>query len=276
MKNIFDTHSHSQFSFDGERTSIELSSASALEKGLGGIAFTDHYDVFVAEVPEGVAPIPAQSFDIDGQQKEIDRVRGLFGDSLKILKGIEIGVNINCREEVAEMMRTHDFDQVIASVHYLENSDPYYGSFFIGKDWKQAYGIYLETIYTEITALKDFDTVGHYDYVARYAPYPQDSIRYRDFSDIFDTMFRYLIENGKGLEINTKSSSGIRGRKTVLDRELLLRYRESGGEIITLGSDSHDPEKVAENFRDNAELLRQLGFRWISHYEKRQLVQLPL
>lgn len=273
MKNLFDSHNHCQFSFDGKRTTVELSAAAALEKGLCGLAFTDHYDVFVPDTPEGESPIPAQYFDIEGQQKEIDRVQERFGDSIKILKGIEIGVNINCRDTVAGMMDKYSFDQVIASVHYLEDSDPYYGGYFIGKDWKQAYGTYLETIYNEIVALGDFDTVGHYDYVARYAPYPQDCIRYRDFSDIFDTMFRYLIDNGKGLEINTKSCSGGRGRKTVPDTELLMRYREMGGEIITLGSDSHDPEKVAEGFLLQAQQLRSLGFRWTSHYEKRQLVQ---
>jgi len=49
-----------------------------------------------------------------------------------------------------------------------------------------------------------------------------------------------------------------------------------GGEIISLGSDSHDAENVADGFAENAAMLRSLGFRWTSHYEKRQLVQLPL
>jgi histidinol-phosphatase (PHP family) len=276
MKNLFDCHNHSQFSFDGKRTSVEHSAAAALEKGLGGIAFTDHYDVFVPQTPEGAAPIPSQSFDIPGQQKEIDRVQEHFGPSIKILKGIEIGMNINCRDTVHETMCNHSFDQVIASIHYLEDSDPYYGGYFVGKDWKQAYGTYLETIFEEAVALGDFDIIGHYDYVARYAPYPQDGIFYKDFSDIFDTLFRYLVENGKGFEINTKSCRGTRGRKTVLDTELLLRYRQMGGEVITLGSDSHDPEYVAESFAEHAELLRSLGFRWISHFEKRRLVQSPL
>ena len=112
--------------------------------------------------------------------------------------------------------------------------------------------------------------------MARYAPYPQDGIVYRDFSDIFDTLFRYLVENGKGLEINTKSCNGSRGRKTSIDKDVLIRYKELGGEIISLGSDSHDAEKVADGFQMHADMLKSLGFRWTSHYEKRQLVQLPL
>ena len=95
MEHLFDSHNHSQFSFDGKNTTIELSSASALEKGLKGITFTDHYDVFVPKTPEGTETIPSQYFDIIGQQKEIDRVRGLFGDNLKILKGFPLPISTN-------------------------------------------------------------------------------------------------------------------------------------------------------------------------------------
>lgn len=276
MKNLFDTHNHCQFSFDGKKTTVELSSRAALEKGLGGIVFTDHCDVFVPQECIEHGCTETQIFDIGAQQKEIDRVQGLLGDNIRILKGIEIGMYESTRQDVAGILSAHSFDQVIASVHYLDGSDPYYGGFFEGKDWRQAYGRCLETIYNEVVALENFDIVGHYDYVARYAPYQQDGLPYRDFSDIFDSLFRYLIENGKGLELNTKSCKGGHGRKTFLDHDVLIRYRELGGEIITLGSDSHNPMNVAEDFAEHAALLKSLGFRWTSHYEKRQLVQLPL
>jgi histidinol-phosphatase (PHP family) len=276
MKNLFDAHNHCQFSFDGKKTTVELSSKAAYEKGLGGIVFTDHCDIFVPQECMERGSIQPQDFDIAAQQAEIDRVQEMFGNKLRILKGIEIGMNHSSRDEINGILATHSFDQVIASIHYLEDTDPYYGGFFVGRDWKNAYGTYLETIYNEMTALKDFDIIGHYDYVARYAPYPVDSIRYGDFSDIFDTIFLYLIENGKGLEINTKSCKGGHGKKTVLDHNVLLRYRELGGEIISLGSDSHAPANVAESFAENAAMLRSLGFSWSSHYEKRQLIQKPL
>jgi len=277
MRKIFDAHSHSQFSFDGKRTTIERSSFAAKKKGLNGICFTDHCDIFVPEECLIHETIKSQEFDIIAQQAEIDRIRDMLGgEDFHITKGIEIGMNRQSRKEIAEVLRNNSFDQVIASIHYLENSDPYHGGFFEGKDWKQAYGVYLETIHEEMILLKDFDIIGHYDYVARYSPYPQDCIAYKDFSDIFDTIFRYLIENGKGLEINTKSCSSSKGRKTITDNHILLRYKELGGEIISLGSDSHDSENVGDNFEYHASLLRSLGFRWSSHYEKRKLVQLPL
>ena len=276
MENLFDTHNHCQFSFDGKRTTVESSSRSAHEKGLAGICFTDHYDFFVPQDDPEIETIKPQTFDIYGQQAEIERVQGLYDDGFKVLKGIEIGMSEESREQTRLILAENSFDQIIASIHYLEKSDPYYGGYFRGKDCLQAYGIYLETLYNEAVILNDFDIIGHYDYVARYAPFAQDSLTYKDFGDIFDTLFRYLIENGKSLEINTKSCKGTKGRKTSIDPNVLIRYREMGGEIISLGSDSHDAENVADGFKEHAAMLKALGFRWTSHYEKRQLVQLPL
>lgn len=272
MKNIFDTHNHCEFSFDGKRTTALRSAQSAYEKGLGGIIFTDHCDLWT---PPGIEE-KDQGFDIKAQQEEIDRVQGQFRDGFKVLKGIEIGMHPESIGQVREIMSEYEFDQVIASVHYLDNADPYDGSYFEGKDWKQAYGLYLETIYNEAVRLGDFDIIGHFDYVARYAPYPQDGITYKDFGDVLDAIFRLLIENGKALEINTKKAGGGRTRPTTPDKDLLLRYRQMGGEILSLGSDSHVAEGVAVSFGHYIELLRSLGFRWSAHYEKRQLVQLPL
>ena len=273
---LFDTHNHSQFSFDGKRTSVEASARAAAEAGLGGICFTDHCDHYVPPMKASFENVVPEYFNVEEQQAEISRVQSLIGDRTRLLKGIEIGMYEECHEQIRKVLDENSFDQIIASVHYIEKTGPYYGGYYDGKDWKQAYGTYLETIYREMKWLEDFDIMGHYDYIVRYASYPVTSIRYRDFSDIFDEMFRYLIQEGKALEINTKSYEGHRGRMVELDNDVLLRYREMGGEIVSLGSDSHEPSRVGAGFTRHAEFLKAMGFRWTAHYESRRLVQLPL
>lgn len=278
---LFDNHNHSQFSFDGKKSSVEDCARAALSKGLSGIAFTDHCDFFVPQVKAQFENLVPEVFDVRTQQEEIDRVQSMIDEgqqhkALTILKGIEVGMHENHHDDIRRMLSENSFDQVIASVHYLDGTDPFYGDYYADKDWKTAYGHYLETIFKEMTWLKDFDIMGHYDYVVRYAPYPNTCIKYRDFCGIFDEMFRYLAQEGKALEINTKSYQLYKGREVILDTNVLLRYKELGGEIISLGSDSHNPERVGENFNQFAELFKSLGFRWSAHYEKRKLVQLPL
>lgn len=278
---LFDNHNHSQFSFDGKRTSVEKSARMALSNGISGVAFTDHCDYFVPEMKASYENLVPETFDIEAQQQEIDRIQMILDDekgaqAVRLLKGIEVGMHEDCHDRIRQTLDGNNFDQVIASVHYLDGTDPFYGGYYEGKDWKEAYGHYLETILQEMLWLKDFDILGHYDYVVRYAPYPQTSLLYRDFSDILDEMFKYLIHEGKALEINTKSYQNYHGREVSIDTDVLSRYREMGGEIISLGSDSHDPERVGHNFTKTAALLKSLGFRWTAHYENRRLVQLPL
>jgi histidinol-phosphatase (PHP family) len=275
MSVLFDNHNHSEFSFDGKRTSVEASSRMAAQKGLGGLCFSDHYDLYVPAETLALDPRGNDLADIDGQNREIDRVQKLLPE-IKILKGIEIGMHPKCRGEVRELLQNKTFDQIIASVHYIGETDPFFGGYFKGKDWREAYSGYLEAIYTEMVWMEDFDIMGHYDYIVRYCDYDQVDLLYKDFSDIFDEMFRYLIQNGKALEINTKSYQNYNGRQAEIDKDVLLRYKEMGGEIISFGSDSHDDFNVGLDFEKYAALAKSLGFRWSAHYENRKLVQIPL
>ena len=279
MMHLFDNHNHSQFSFDGKRSSVEECACAAQSAGLSGIAFTDHCDFFVPAMKASYENLVPEVFDVPEQQEEIDRVQALIdrdGGTLKLLKGIEVGMHENHHDDIRRTLAENSFDQVIGSIHYVGDTDPYFGGYYEDKDWKTAYGGYLETLCTEMKHLEDFDIMGHYDYIVRYWDYEQTDILYKDFSDIFDEMFRYLIHNGKALEINTKSYQNFNGRQSHLDTNVLARYREMGGEIISFGSDSHDDFHVGLDFAKYAAIVKSLGFRWCAHYEKRKLVQLPL
>lgn len=267
---LYDNHNHSQFSFDGKKTTVRASVAAAAANGLSGICFTDHCDFYVPPMKAAHEDLVPEVFDVKAQQEEIDRTNA-SESMIKVFKGAEIGLQHGYRTQIRDFLAGHAFDEIIASVHYLDDTDPFYGGYYEGKDWKTAYGHYLETLLEEMTWLGDFDIMGHYDYVARYAPYPQTSIMYRDFSDVLDAMLRYLAENGKALEINTKTYQDYNGRTPVLDRDILRRFRELGGEAISLGSDSHDPVRPGDKFVLYAELLKSEGFRYLAHFEGRKL-----
>lgn len=277
MTDLYDNHNHSQFSFDGGRTSVEKTVNSAIGKGLAGVCFTDHCDFFVPKMKARYEEYVPEMFDVEARNAEIDKVNARCPQNFHVFKGIEIGVQKSERDKIAAHLEKYSFDEIIASVHYLDDTDPFWGGYYEGKTWRHAYGHYLETLYEELVWLGDrFDIMGHYDYVTRYAPYPECSILYKDFPDILDTMLRYLAENGKALEINTKTYQDFKGRTPVLDKNILMRYRELGGEILSLGSDSHDADKVGFNFERTAELVRSCGFRYLAHFDKRKLVMLPI
>lgn len=277
MTDLYDNHNHSQFSFDGGRTSVGKTVNSAIGKGLAGICFTDHCDFFVPPMKAKYEEYVPEVFDVEARNAEIDKVNAKCPQDFHVFKGIEIGVQKSERDKIAAHLEKYSFDEIIASVHYLDDTDPFWGGYYEGKTWRYAYGHYLETLYDEMVWLGDrFDIMGHYDYVTRYAPYPECSILYKDFPDILDSMLRYLAENGKALEINTKTYQDFKGRTPVLDKNILMRYRELGGEIISLGSDSHDADRVGFNFERTAALVSRCGFRYLAHFDKRKPVMLPI
>lgn len=277
MTGLYDNHNHSQFSFDGGRTSVGKTVNSAIGKGLAGVCFTDHCDFFVPPMKAKYEEYVPEVFDVEARNAEIDKVNAKCPQDFHVFKGIEIGVQKSERDKIAAHLEKYSFDEIIASVHYLDDTDPFWGGYYEGKTWRYAYGHYLETLYDEMVWLGDrFDIMGHYDYVTRYAPYPECSILYKDFQDILDSMLRYLAENGKALEINTKTYQDFKGRTPVLDKNILMRYRELGGEIISLGSDSHDADRVGFNFERTAALIRSCGFRYLAHFDKRKPVMLPI
>lgn len=277
MTDLYDNHNHSQFSFDGGRTSVGKTVNSAIGKGLAGVCFTDHCDFFVPPMKAQHEEYVPEVFNVEARNAEIDKVNAKCPQDFHVFKGIEIGVQKSERDKIAAHLEKYSFDEIIASVHYLDDTDPFWGGYYEGKTWRYAYGHYLETLYDEMVWLGDrFDIMGHYDYVTRYAPYPECSILYKDFPDILDSMLRYLAENGKALEINTKTYQDFKGRTPVLDKNILMRYRELGGEIISLGSDSHDADRVGFNFERTAALVSRCGFRYLAHFDKRKPVMLPI
>lgn len=277
MTGLYDNHNHSQFSFDGGRTSVGKTVNSAIGKGLAGVCFTDHCDFFVPPMKAKYEEYVPEVFDVEARNAEIDKVNAKCPQDFHVFKGIEIGVQKSERDKIAAHLEKYSFDEIIASVHYLDDTDPFWGGYYEGKTWRYAYGHYLETLYDEMVWLGDrFDIMGHYDYVTRYAPYPECSILYKDFPDILDSMLKYLAENGKALEINTKTYQDFKGRTPVLDKNILMRYRELGGEIISLGSDSHDADRVGFNFERTAALVSRCGFRYLAHFDKRKPVMLPI
>lgn len=286
---IVDTHSHSTFSPDS-KMEIEELVAGAIKEGLAGIAITDHLDL---KTPDGDTRF---TFDIANQQQQIDNLRSNFellsqninssnslnynnkfgslltGNKFEILKGIEIGLQLHSLEDIKEYIKGYEFDTVIASIHFVDGVDPYYGGYYEGFTEKKAYGRYLVLFHELITAYPDFDVLGHYDYIARYAPYDNCTIFYKEYPDILDSIFKYLIQNGKALEINTNTYRTRNGKTPLLDPHILKRYLDLGGEFIALSSDAHTPDRIGEQFSHYLKKIHNIGFKYITHYKERKPV----
>jgi histidinol-phosphatase (PHP family) len=228
-----------------------------------GICFSDHYDF---DPPPGIERF---TFDINRQQSDIDKLKASYPD-LELLKGVEVGIQPVSLEAIGAFMKKHTFDTVIASMHFIRGHDPYHGKYYDDYGFREAYGIYLQDILESIRTFRDFDILGHFDYIARYSPYKEHEISLKTFGDILDPILRILAENGKTFEINTKTYQSFAHGTPVLDVNILKRFRELGGAAVSLGSDAHSPERIGAQFDRYSELLRQYGFRYGVYYKNRK------
>lgn len=242
---------------------MEQAAETILEKQFSGIGFTDHIDF---DAPHDKS---AFTFDPHAQQQEIDELKKKF-PNLLLLKGVEIGIQPISLDSIREFMSRHTFDVVIASMHFIRGIDPYYGPFYEAYDYKKAYSMYLEDIYFCMERFKDYDILGHYDYIARYAPYRVQEVSLKTFGDTLDPILQMLAAEGKTFEINTKTYQQQRFGMPTLDMNVLKRFRELGGEAVALGSDAHKAARIGEHFAYYKDMLTHCGFRYGIYYVDRK------
>lgn len=266
---LYDTHIHTHFSGDSEANPFDLAK-KACELGLTGICFTDHLDIDYKEEP-GLFDL-----DIPSYKKEIALVKEQFSDKLDIGWGIEIGLQPYLAEKNQAVVTENDFDFIIGSTHQLHQIDIYYPAFYEGKNEDDCYRDYFEETLKNIQSDVDFDVYGHLDYVVRYGPNKNKYYSYEKFADIIDEILRALISRGKGLELNMAGLKYDLGHAhpTI---ETLKRYKELGGEIITLGSDGHAPEQIAWEFEKSPTILKEAGFAYFTVFKDRKpmFIKLP-
>ena len=264
--NYTDTHTHSTFSKDSI-CSVEQSTQAAITTKLAGISFTDHLDI---GIPEGSV---GDYLDINGQQSSIQACIDRSGARINLYAGIEIGLQVHCLEDIQKVILANHFDIVIGSIHLVNHLDPYPGEYYLNKSLQVAYREYLEYYIENFKRFEDFDVLGHYDYISRYAPYKEKTLTYRAFKDHFDTLFTMAIEKGKALELNTRSFVPRNGQDPPkFDPDVYKRYKELGGEMVTLGSDAHNTSSFGYNFDYYAAMLKLCGFKYITHFKERKPV----
>ena len=92
---------------------------------------------------------------------------------------------------------------------------------------------------------------------------------------LVEAILRRVIADGKGIEVNTSSHRyGL--TDTTPSVAILQLYRELGGTILTIGSDSHAPAHLGTYIGEARALLRDLGFRQFCTFERMQPVFHPL
>lgn len=256
---MFDYHTHSSFS-DDSRTPLDHMIQTAIRIGIKELAVTDHYD---PGYPNQQIPF---DLDLEAYTRTLDEKKQHYHGQIRIKKGIELGLQLEELEECQRVTDAYHFDFILGSFHASQGKELYGGSFFEGRSATDSYRAFYEEMYSCLSKFREYSVVGHFNIVDRYT----DEIPpFRVYGDIVEEILKLMIQDEKGLEINTSSFRYGMGSLTTPSSQVLKLYHELGGTIITTGSDAHMPEDLGYRLAESLDLLRTYGFRWITSFTDR-------
>ncbi len=233
---------------------MERSCLRAIEIGLPAIAFTDHADFVV--VHEG-----QHCVDIAGFLDAVERCRARFTD-LRILSGVELGEPHWFPEETARILSAGKIDRVIGSVHCVRIGDDIVDASQFPKrpadQVPEAILSYFREVLAMVESSEPFAALGHLDYPKRYRVPGAPTYREEDYEDVQRAILKAAARRGLVLEANT--TRGEEG-KLCPGPTVLRWWHEEGGEVVSFGSDAHDPDKVAAGFLLATQVVEAAGFK---------------
>lgn len=260
---IYDYHSHSNFSDDCNYCMEEMV-RGAIEKNIDTLCFTDHMDHDYGNCEFDFV------FDVDEYMKTFFELKEKYKDDIKLLAGVEIGMQPQLIGKIHTLMPLDVFDFIIMSIHTAKGLELHEGNFYKQKTAKEAFSDYYEDLYTSVSGFDNFDIVGHVDIINRYTKFLDDPyIEFEDYKGYVVEVLKKVIEKGKGIEVNT---SGKRYKLPSFhpSEKILKIYKDLGGEIITFGSDAHLPKDLAYGYDEVIDMLKGIGFKYITTFENRK------
>lgn len=281
-----DNHVHTSFSTDS-REPMDQMLQQTVDTGFVSICLTDHMDydfpsAFIKSDPSG----PCFVFDMEEYLTEIQAMRKRF-PTLEIRQGVELGLKPSARKPAQTLTQNYPLDFVIGSTHLVDDIDPYYPVYWEGSEENKCIRRYYEATLANIDLVFDYDVYGHLDYILRYSPSlkrlqqeHQNTDSYLEtqcniHADIIDEILHRLIDTGHGIEINTAGLKYGMGHPNPHEW-ILSRYRELGGEIITIGSDAHERKHLGYQFSMVPHLLTQCGYKYYTEFHHREPVMYPI
>lgn len=265
---LADCHNHTSFSGDSE-SPLENQIEAAIAAGLRVMCVTDHHD-------PGFPGAESFRLAVSAYLDALSRAQEKYRNQIRILKGIELGLLSSVSAEISAFLQERDsYDFIIGSTHLVDGLDPWETSFWQLYEGTTGYRRYFETLYENICRFDGFDVCGHLDYICRYGRRENRPYDLRAYWDLIDASLRKLIDKGIGLECNTAGMAGAPGNPNP-EMAVLRHYRELGGEILTIGSDAHTPERIAFHFDCLPEFLKECGFRYYTVFERHKPTFYPL
>lgn len=264
-----DYHVHTEFS-DDSRYPMEDVIRDAVKMGMDEICITDHVDYGVKADWDCGQEIqyrkgdPLANVDYPRYMEKLRALKEEYQGKITIRTGMEFGVQTHTIPEFEALFARYPFDFIILSIHQVGDKEFWTQDFQRGRTQKEYNERYYQEMLDVVKAYKNYSVLGHLDLIKRYDEagiYPFENVK-----PMIEEILKIVIADGKGIELNTSFHRyGL--SDSMPSREILKLYRELGGEIITIGSDSHKPEHLGAYIDEGHEILKSLGYKQFCTFE---------
>lgn len=258
-----DYHVHTAFS-DDSIYPMEKVILDAITMKMDEICFTEHVDYGIkVDWDSGQKIIyrgnePMANANYPEYMKAIQAMKEKYGHQITIKTGLEFGMQTHTISQFQKLFDRYDFDFIILSIHQVHDKEFWNQEFQKGKTQKEYNEEYYKEMLDVIRQYKDYSVLGHMDLINRYdnqGIYPFEKVKLW-----IQAILEQVIADGKGIEINTSSKRyGL--KDTTPSRQILELYKDLGGTILTIGSDSHKPEHLGAHIQDSKKMLQEIGFK---------------
>ncbi len=275
MMPLFDQHLHSHYSTDCEEPP-EVMVQAAIDAGLAGLTFTDHFDTQPIEWPHC-------RYRYDALRAEILPLRRKYGGRIVIGHGIEVCYQPERMDYILEFLAGHEFDLVVLSVHWFQGRALHFREHWNRLDARTGTEMYLRAVLDAArfagTQVRDgrrmFDVLGHIDLVKRYTQRYFHTYDVRPFAGLIDEILRACLASDIIPEVNM---SGVRQEvgECFPAADTVRRYRELGGRCMSIGSDAHTAAHVGAGLPEATRILRQNGIDSLAVFRDRRLEPVPI
>lgn len=276
LKGLIDCHTHTQFSVDSE-ADINQMIEKAISLGLSAYAVTDHCECnrWYSEdhyIGEDTYRYFDFGKDFENSVSAVCELKEKYSDRINLICGVEMGQALQDVEIAERIVSDKRLDFVIGSMHQLPKTEDFAFLDYTKFTQSEIKNI-LERYFTEIHKMclwGKFDILGHLTYVLRYIEGAYGvKVDMTPYDDIIEEIFKAVISKGNGIEINT---SGLRQKygDTFPTYKYVKLYKELGGEILSLGSDTHFVEDVGKGIYEGSQIAKKAGFDYIAYYKNRK------
>ncbi len=282
---LADYHVHTIYSDDSIYPMEEVVK-DAISLGLNEICFTEHVDYGIKRDvgdPRGILYrpgdagepewMPAIHPDYPKYVAEISALQEKYRGRIRLKTGMEFGVQQETIPEFEALFSRYPFDFILLSVHQVGNKELWNGRFQEGKTQAECYFGYYEELLALVQKFKHYSVLGHLDLISRYDK--KGGFPFAQVAPQITQILKTVIADGKGIEVNTSSARyGLSGMTP--SREILTLYRDLGGQILTIGSDSHKKAHLGAHLAETQRELKALGFDCFHTFQNMVPIAHPL